>query len=126
MSTYKDIDLTFSAHPVTGDVAMRTDARAVMQSIKSLVLTGFYEVPFDSNMGADIFALLFENADPTLEVKIRQKIEDVIHTYEPRADLKDIQIAPMSDFNGYYIKIIFFILNNPEPVELVVPIERLR
>jgi hypothetical protein len=53
---YSDFDLSFAANPVTGDVAKKYDVNAVKQSLKTLVLTRFYERPFQPKLGSPIYA----------------------------------------------------------------------
>ena len=40
---YKDINLNFSRHPVTGDISTLTDVSSVKRSVRNLVNTNFYE-----------------------------------------------------------------------------------
>ena len=42
---YKDIDLTFAVRP-SGEIFKKTDAAAVKQAVKNLMLTNYYEKPF--------------------------------------------------------------------------------
>ena len=37
--TFSDFDLNFTAHPVTGDIVLKTDESAIKQSVKNLLLT---------------------------------------------------------------------------------------
>ena len=60
---YSDIDLRFTANPISGDVAKKYDVNAVKQSLRNLVLTQYYERPFQPNLGSPIYKLLFENLD---------------------------------------------------------------
>ena len=57
---FSDIDLTFIANPVTGDLSKKYDENAVKQSIKNLVMTRNYERPFNSSIGSQIYNVLFE------------------------------------------------------------------
>ena len=43
---YKDLDINFLAHPITGDVTTKTDSDAVKRAVKNIVLTNYYERPF--------------------------------------------------------------------------------
>ena len=60
---FKDIPLSFTAHPVTGNVKALTNRDAVKQSVKNIVLTNFYERPYSPNLGGNILSQLFENMD---------------------------------------------------------------
>ena len=57
---WKDLDLLFRVHPVTGDVVTRTDVEAVKRSVRNIVLTNKYERPFKPNFGTSLRELLFE------------------------------------------------------------------
>ena len=39
---YKDLDLNFMAHPITGDVTTKSDSEAVKRAVKNIVLTNYY------------------------------------------------------------------------------------
>ena len=43
---YSDLDLTFSRIPGKNDVALSYDDQAVIRSVRNLLLTNFYERPF--------------------------------------------------------------------------------
>jgi phage baseplate assembly protein W len=55
---YKDMDLAFTANPVTGDLSKKLDVNAVKQSMKILMLTNFYERPFSPKKGANLRGFL--------------------------------------------------------------------
>ena len=59
-STYKDLDLAFTAHPITGDVATKSDSDAVRRAVRNIVMTNYYERPFKPSLGGNIRGLLFE------------------------------------------------------------------
>ena len=55
---YKDVDLTFTARSM-GDVFKKTDAAAVKQSIKNLLLTNHGDKPFTHYYGGNLNSFLF-------------------------------------------------------------------
>ena len=57
---YSDLNLLFTAHPITKDVTRLLDADAVKRSVKNIVLTNYYERPFKPAFGGGIRNLLFE------------------------------------------------------------------
>ena len=79
---YSDFDLSFAANPVTGDISKKTDANAVKQSIKTLVLTRFTERPFQPRLGSPIYGLLFENIDVVSANRLQLELEILIEKYE--------------------------------------------
>ncbi|AUR97762.1 lysozyme [Vibrio phage 1.244.A._10N.261.54.C3] len=127
MATYKDIDLKFARHPVTNDVAVRTDVMAVLQSIREIVLTAPGEWDADRNFGAGVYRLLGENADPMALANMKGSIEDKIKQYEPRADLKRV-VVTQNPNNLHMVTILveFYTLNVPELQTVEIPLKRLR
>ena len=123
---YSDLDLSFALHPVTGDVARLTSVNAVKRAVQYLVLTNFYERPFQPKLGSGVSATLFESMTAITAQKIHLVITNVIEQYEPRVSLDDVVVKMDYDHNGYTVDIIFHILNLSETVELSLFLERIR
>uniref|UniRef100_A0AAU6W430 Baseplate wedge protein n=1 Tax=Pseudomonas phage Cygsa01 TaxID=3138529 RepID=A0AAU6W430_9VIRU len=123
---YRDFDLTFAPHPMSGDISMRTNEAAVVQSIKTLVMSMEEEILGAPQIGGGVYGLLFGQAGPLTEVMIQNRIEDTIRAYEPRCDLKSVTVTRAGEGQGYMIGLVFYILNNPEPVEVAMALKRLR
>ncbi|MCK5020049.1 MAG: GPW/gp25 family protein [Candidatus Peribacteraceae bacterium] len=126
MSTYKDFDLNFLTHPVTGDLSMKTDVRDVMQSMRTLVLTGEMERPFKPEMNGGVYALLFDLNSPGNILLIRRHIENVLDQYEPRADVHSVEVRPVESFTGVVIRVKFSLKNFNEIYSLDVALNQLR
>jgi phage baseplate assembly protein W len=124
--TFVDLNLNFTKHPVTGDIAVLLDENAIKRSVRNLVLTKNYERPFHSEIGSQVTALLFELADPFTEAVIRQSIIDLINTFEPRVSLIDVQAVYDEGNNSIAVRIDFKILNTSVPVTLDLVLERSR
>lgn len=124
--TFKDLDLNFTAHPVTGDVTRKYDEEAVKRSIRNLLLTNNFERPFHSDIGSQIRAMLFEPVTPLLAATLKRVIINTITTYEPRAVLNDVTVTINPDNNSAYVSVVFTIINTFSPVKLDVIIERTR
>lgn len=123
---FSDIDLTFIANPVTGNLSKKYDENAVKQSIKNLVMTRNYERPFNSSIGSQIYNVLFEpisNITPNL---VKQIIQNTINTFEPRAKLIDISVLLTPDSNSLYVTIVFAIINTVTPITMSLTLERTR
>jgi phage baseplate assembly protein W len=120
------LDLNFIPHPVTGDVSPITDATAVKRSIKSLVLTSFYERPYQPDLGCAISQSLFENMGQLTSEIIKDSIVDVLTKYEPRAQDLVVIVSPDYDNNRYSVTVQFSIANLVEPVAVTIFLERLR
>lgn len=123
---YSDIDATFFAHPIRKDIVRKVNREAVKQSVKSLVLTDFYERPFKPTIGCGVRDLLFELFTPATKQQITRHIRETLSNYEPRAEIIDILVQDYPDQHAISISIAFFILNDPEPVTVDLLLERVR
>ena len=124
---FKDFNLNFTRHPVTGDIAKLTNISAVKASVKNLVMTNFYERPFHPEIGSDVRRTLFEPVDETTAMNLTTYIEEVIVNYEPRADLASVRVDADIDRNGYNIVIEFYLRNSEEGlISMDVQLQRLR
>jgi phage baseplate assembly protein W len=123
---FADLDLNFTAHPVTKDIVLRYDDAAIKESIKNLVLTANYERPFHSEIGTPINSLLFENNTPALPLLVQRIITDTINNFEPRAQLLQVDVVSSADDNYLDVTITFTILNTTRPITLTLVLERTR
>ena len=122
-----DLDLDFTAHPVTKDIVLKRDVEAVKRSIRNLILTDHYEKPFHPEIGSGVRDMLFELMSPITALIIARKIEDVIENYEPRARLIGVRASPNLDRGEYEVTIEFYVANAPtELVDLTIFLEVLR
>lgn len=122
---YKDIDLTFSAK-ASGDVYKKTDAAAVRQAVKNLILTNHFEKPFVPKFGANIRDLLFELADDDTEYEIESSIRSAIENYEPRAEVISVAALSLPERNTITATIVFRVINTTEEVTFTINLARLR
>ena len=124
---YKDINLNFTRHPITGDISKLSNVEAVKRSVRNLVNTNFYERPFHPEIGSDIRAILFEPVSPLVADVLKRYVEDVINNFEPRAELIRVDANPNPDSNSYAVTIEFYLVNSPSGLQTVnLFLERLR
>ena len=124
---FKDFNLNFERHPVTGDIAKLTNVAAVKTSIKNLVLTNFYERGFHPEIGSNVRNALFENVTPLVAARLGRNIEDVINNFEPRAELTSVTVQANVDNNSYQASIQFNVVNSETDEQtLNLFLERLR
>lgn len=123
---FSDLDLNFTKHPVTGDIARRYDENAVKSSLKNLILTSNYERPFHSELGSQVRALLFEPATPMTRVLLERSIEDLVTNFEPRVQLISVEANISDENNAVYIRVEFKIVNTERPLTLDLALERTR
>lgn len=122
---YVDVDLTFNKKPA-GDIYKKRDAAAVKQAIKNLLLTDYYEKPFQPFFGANLRSLLFELADDQTESEVSVNIATAIQTYEPRVEVMDIDVNVLPDQNDMRVSIVFKIVSTEEIVTFTTNLSRLR
>jgi len=128
---FKDLDLSFNIHPVKKDINKHVGVKAVINSIKNLVLTNHYEKPFQPEIGSNVRKLLFENLDPITAIAMQREIYQVIKNYEPRAisdNQDDIQVVVKPDYdrNAFSVQIYFKIVNQTQPITVTFFLERIR
>tara|TARA_X000000368_G_scaffold315539_1_gene253012 strand:- start:220 stop:621 length:402 start_codon:yes stop_codon:yes gene_type:complete len=115
--SFKDISLSFKPHPVTKDLPILKNERAIVRSVRNLVETIPTERFFNSNLGTDIRASLFENFYPTLTKVIEDQINETIELYEPRVENLTAQVDEYVDSNAFNVTIVFDIKGLSVPTQ---------
>jgi phage baseplate assembly protein W len=123
---YKDLDLSFTRNPVTGDVSKKIDVNAVKQSLNILMQTNFYERPFAPEKGANLRAYLFEPMSNLVANVLQSTVRNMIASYEPRVRIETIVVRPNFDMDSYEIELRFFVVGISSPQTLVAQLKRLR
>lgn len=124
--TWADLDLDFTAHPVTKDIVLKKDVEAVKRSIRNLILTNQYDRPFQPNIDGGVTRHLFELSTPHTIHNIESAIRNCISNYEPRAEVLDVFVTGDLDNNGFHVSLSFRVINTPDPVTVELFLERLR
>ena len=123
---YSDLDLDFFMHPTTSDVTRKTGVEAIKRAVRNLIFTNFYDRPFQSYIGSDVRALLFENADPFTAVRLKEAIETCLTNFEPRVSVKNVVVSEDIDGHAYNVRLEYVILNKELPVVQSIFLERIR
>lgn len=131
--TYSDFDIAFLPDPVSADLQKVENDQAVLQSIRLLVLTAYYERAFRPSLGSAVTGMLFEPLDEITKTIIAKSIADAIKQFEPRATLEYIDIysektssGQKLDENSIWVEIAVKILNLPGTFSTGVLLRRLR
>jgi phage baseplate assembly protein W len=111
--SFKDFSLTFEKNAVTNDVLALKNEAAIKESVKNIVLYNFYEKPFDPFFGGNIIGLLFENSTPTMELEVKNRIEQSIEVHEPRVTAVTVDVVFEEDRNELNCQINYLILGIP-------------
>lgn len=123
---FTDFDLSFTKHPVTGDIAVLKNENAIKRAVRNLILTNHYERPFHSEIGCNIRGMLFNPASPMLNNTIKRIITQTINEFEPRVRIVDIEITNEIDNNSLNISIHFVIVNTTKRLTVDIVLERTR
>ena len=114
---FKDISLSFSPHPVTKDLPVLLNERAIVRSVRNLVETIPTERFFNSLIGTDIRDSLFENFTPTTVTVIEDQVRESIRNFEPRVGEIDIEVEAKPDDNELQVKVLFDIQGLEVPTQ---------
>lgn len=122
-----DIDFNFIAHPVTGDISIKSGLDSLKQSLKNILMTSILERPFNTNLNLNINSYLFENFNIYYEDLIKQEITRIIEQYEQRVIINNLILNYKEEQNSLSIQLDFSAINESDinnTVELIV--ERIR
>ena len=115
--SFKDISFAFEPHPVTKDLPVLKNERAIVRSVRNLVETIPTERFFNSELGTNIRGSLFENFTPTLTMVIEDQINETVTRYEPRVDNLRVELDPYPDMNAFNVNVIFDIIGLQAPTQ---------
>jgi phage baseplate assembly protein W len=118
ISKYRDLDLNFNIHPVRKDINILSDERAVINSLKNLILLNYYEKPFHPEIGSNVRRLLFDNMDSISAAVLEKEIKQVIINFEPRVTVNQLTVIPNYDQNKFSVNMTFVINNTPNSISL--------
>ena len=114
---FKDISFAFDPHPVTKDLPVLTNERAIIRSVRNLVETIPTERFFNSTLGTDIRRSLFEFVDYGTARVIEDQIRNTIRFYERRIDQLKIEVDPQPDNNTFNVKVHFTVVGLDLPIQ---------
>ena len=114
---FKDISLSFSPHPVTKDLPVLLNERAITRSVRNLVETIPTERFFNSLLGTDIRDSLFENFTATTVTIIEDQIRETIRNFEPRVGEIGVEVEARPDSNELEVKVLFEINGLDTPTQ---------
>ena len=123
---YSDLPISFTAHPITGNVNKLKNRDAVKNSVRNIVLTNHGERFFKPRFGGNVTSQLFENASKFTEFNTARSIRISLQNHEPRADIIKCKVTSNPDTNNLTVSLKFRVINDPEPITLDLVLERIR
>ena len=114
---FKDISLSFEPHPVTKDLPVLVNERAIVRSVRNLVETIPTERFFNSNLGSNIRDMLFDNFSGSSVMIIEDMVRTTVRNYEPRVGDIGVEVNASEDTNTVRVKVLFDIVGLEAPTQ---------
>ena len=114
---FKDITLSFEAHPVTKDLLILKNENAIRRSVRNIVETIPTERFFNSLLGSEVRSSLFGFVDFGTASVIQSQIEIAIDNFEPRVDNVQVQVNPTPEQNSFEVTVLFHIIGQEFPTQ---------
>ena len=114
---FKDINLSFNAHPVTKDITVLKNENAIKRSVRNIVNTIPRERFFNPTLGSDVRSSLFNFVDYGTASVIQKQIQIAIENFEPRVDNLQVNVFPKPDSNEFEVNVIFDIIGQQFPTQ---------
>ena len=115
--SFKDISLSFEPHPVTKDLPILKNERAIIRSVRNIVETIPTERFFNPDFGSEVRSSLFGIVDYATVSIIEDQIISSINNYEPRVENIQVNVNPEIDDNALEVTIIFDIIGQDFPTQ---------
>lgn len=122
---FRDISLSFNSNPKTGDLSTVSDEKSVNQSLRNLIFTNFYDVPFSPKIGSNVRSRLFDLIDSTTADSIKSDIKDVIENYEPRVEIVEVITKADDTHNAINVSLRYRLRTSTETITVSYFLERI-
>lgn len=114
---FKDINLSFTPHPITKDLTVIKNANAIKRSIRNIVQTIPGERFFNPIIGSDVRSSLFDFIDFGTASVIQKEITTAIENFEPRVYNIQVEAIARPDDNEFEVNIYFDIIGQEFPTQ---------
>jgi len=115
--SFKDISLSFEPHPVTKDLPVLKNERAIIRSVRNIVETIPTEKFFNPLFGSDVYRSLFDFVDFGTASIIQEQIKTSLKNFERRIDNVKVEVEPRPDDNDFEVTVIFDIVGQELPTQ---------
>ena len=124
--SFSDLDIDYTANPVTGDVVKVKDANSVKRGIKNILLTENTERLFQPQIGSGLKNLLFEQMTDITTQLLEDEVRSAIDAWEERATVLSLVVTAEEELNRYRVAVTFRTNNILEEQNLEVYLQRER
>ena len=115
--SFKDVNLSFTPHPVTKDLTILKNENAIKRSVRNLIQTIPTERFFNSVLGSEVRDSLFDFVDFGTASVIQNQIEITLENFEPRIENVQVEVDPRPDLNEFEVTVIFDIVGQEIPTQ---------
>ncbi len=112
--TFVDISLSFEPNPITKDLTVLLNERAINNSMKNLIMIAPSEVTFNRDIGSNTRHYLFDLIDPSTAMLLEDEIRRTIQFGEPRAKIKTLKVEAREDQNEFMVSLFYEIIGYDE------------
>lgn len=123
---YKDFDMSFKRHPVTGDIGSKSDIESIKQSVRNLIRTSPYDRKFHPEIGARIKNILFSDISSVSVRMLRRMVTEVITNHEPRVQVSKVHVSYDGERTHYKVTVVFRVINVANPISVSAMLSRIR
>lgn len=116
--TFVDVSLAFEANPITSDLTVLLNERAINNAIKNLIMIAPSEVPFNRDIGSNVRHYLFDLIDPSTAMLLEDEIKRTIKFGEPRAEIQNLKVEAREDQNQFMVSLWYKIVGYDEVIYL--------
>lgn len=106
---YSDLDLSFIAHPLTGDLTAKTNAESIKRAVQHLFRLNAFDIPFKPNLRSSLKRYLFEGNDHINRSSAVEDMKWIVEKLEPRIKLIDIMIDGESNPKKWVVTVVYMI-----------------
>tara|TARA_B100000287_G_scaffold147206_1_gene138919 strand:+ start:3672 stop:4067 length:396 start_codon:yes stop_codon:yes gene_type:complete len=114
ITPFKDLAFSFTRNKITDDLLVKKEDAAVKQAVLAILLTGKGERLYDAEYGSDVKKYLFESLDFGTAGLIEDAISDCLARYEPRVTIRELNVIPDFDQNGFEVQLNFTIIGRAD------------
>jgi phage baseplate assembly protein W len=114
---FKDISLSFTRNPVTGDILPLRNEDAIKKSVMNLVKTRIGERFFNNLLGTSLQDTLFDLGSQALALSLESSIQTLLENFEPRVAKVEVEVRFEPDGNDLFVKINYDIVGLPVPAQ---------
>ena len=99
-----------------------THLEQAKHNLKNLLLTVKGERVMQPDLGCDIWKMVFNQNDDTVEMIAEQHIKDAVNTWLPYLELKSVNVVSSFseiDNNILRIEVVFFLIDDPNAFDSI-------